>query len=68
MSDCMIKLRMRGASRFTFLTPKGGTNSLRVHAAIYRDLGGKTGEERAQEIIELNRDRLDQFEFKVVKA
>ena len=33
-ADHVIKVRIAGEKRFAFLTPKCGTNHLRVHAAL----------------------------------
>lgn len=36
MTEYAIKVRRAGAKTFAFLTPGGGTNSLRVHAARFK--------------------------------
>lgn len=43
-----IKVREKGGKSWSFLTPRGTTNRLRVHAAIFAD------RDRAQRVIDDN--------------
>ena len=66
MTACVIKVRQRGAKTYSFLTSKGGTNRLRIHAARFEDKDGQTGEQRAQRVVTANRQ--PGWEWKVEKA
>ena len=58
----VVKARRIGDKRFSFLTPAGAMNRLRIHAAMFPDL--KKAKQVAGELRELN----PSHEFKVSPA
>lgn len=68
MSAVMVKVRAPGDKRFAFLTPRGGTNHLRVHASIFEDRDGETGAERAQRLIDSCSPDNPGWEWKIINA
>jgi hypothetical protein len=68
MAAALIKVRDAGSRRFAFMTSRGGTNPLRIHAARFEDKDGQPGEERAQRFINDMAAANPGVEFKVVAA
>lgn len=68
MSAYLIKVRQRGTKQFRFVTSKGGTTRLRIHAGRYEDREGETAKDRVTLAVAglaaLNPD----LEFKAVRA
>lgn len=66
MSTWYVKVRKLGAKRWAFLTPRGGTNYLRVHGALMTEERARTV---AREIEEHNAtDAHEKYEAKAVPA
>lgn len=55
-----IKLREKGKRQWAFLTSRGGTNYLRIHAARFETV------ESAQKVIDENAADNPEWEWKVV--
>ena len=66
MAEYMIKVRRPTSQRFKFVTSKGGTTTLRIHAALFTDREDGTGEERARRWIEANALGNPGYQFKAV--
>lgn len=56
-----VKVRKMGAKSWSFLTPRGGTNRLRVHATIFNTL------DQAERFIADHCDDNPEWEFRVVR-
>jgi hypothetical protein len=55
----IIKVRKKGDKQWSFLTSKGGTNRLRIHAACFQS------KEKAQSVIDENAAENTEWEWKV---
>lgn len=63
MTEFAVKCRRPGETKFRFVTPRGGRNSLTVHAARFKD------EQTARRTVELNSGTPETagWEWKVVE-
>ena len=62
MSECFVKAKAPQYKYFMFVTPRGGLNRLRIHAATFRD------EQTAQATIDMNAASRPDWQWKVVPA
>lgn len=61
MSDFVVKAKASQYRFWMFMTPRGGLNRLRIHAALFRDSA------TAQKTIDLNREKHPDWQWKVVE-
>lgn len=57
-----IKVRKQGEARWRFLTPSGGTNNLRIHAALFPDVAA------AQAVVDASASDNPGWDWKAVSA